>query len=95
MLHIWYIERFILKTNKNLKRREFFCLRENNKISAQLIFTGENINMDRRVGMERELAKRVLMHEEKGKEGVNKRTKPRLIFFLALGSNLSWDQKGI
>jgi len=45
--------------------------------------------MDRRVGMERELAKRVLMHEEKGKEGVNKRTKPRHFFFLALGSNLS------
>jgi len=72
-----------IKTNNNLKRREFFCLRENNEISAQLIFTGENINMDRRVGMERELAKRVLMHEEKGKEGVNKRTKPRHFFFLS------------
>lgn len=56
---------FILKTNNNLKRSEFFHLRENSKISAQLIFTGEKINTDRRIGMERELAKRVFTHGEK------------------------------
>lgn len=56
----------------NLKRSEYFYLRENEKIFAQLIFIEGEINITRRVGMERKDAKRVLRHGErmeKVKEG--------------------------
>ena len=74
---------FILKTNNNLKRSEFFCLRENNNISTQPIFTEEKITMYRRAGMEREPVKRVPVHGEKEKERINQRTKPRHSIFLS------------
>lgn len=69
-------------------------VQEHKKILVQPIFTEGKINTDRRAGMERKLPKRVLIQGEKDKE-LTKEQNLDILFFLALGSNLSWDQKGI
>lgn len=56
---------FILKTNNNLKSREYYYLREKEEF-AQPIFIKE-VKMGGRVEMEREEAKRILMRGEKNK----------------------------